>query len=93
MAQRLEVQYIRAYTDGSAARKIAPMAPLKTMKLPKIKKHNKITVKIDPIAIGSILMSAFLAITLAVHTFSAFQRHLRPLGRLLLLSIRTLNQR
>ena len=66
MAQRLEVQYIRAYTDGSAARKLAPAAPIKTMKLPKLKKHRRITVKIDPIAIGSIIMSVFLAITLAV---------------------------
>ena len=36
MAQRLSVQYVQFYTDGSAARKFAPLAPLKTMKLPKI---------------------------------------------------------
>ena len=69
MAQRLEVQYIRAYTDGSAARKIAPVAPLKTMKLPKIKKQRRVVIKVDPIAIGSIIMAVCLAITLAVGFF------------------------
>ena len=73
MAQRLDVQYIRAYTDGNAARKIAPVAPLKTMKLPKIKKHRRITIKIDPIAVGSIIMAGFLAITLAVGMFRFHQ--------------------
>lgn len=69
MTQRFEVQYIRAYTDGSAARKIAPVAPLKTIKLPKIKKQKKVSIKVDPIAIGSIIMAVFLAITLAVGIF------------------------
>ena len=69
MAQRLEVQYIRAYTDGSAARKMAPVAPLKTMKLPKVKKYKRVAIKIDPIAIGSIIMAVCLAITLAIGMF------------------------
>ena len=42
MARQLDVQYIRFYTDGSAAHKVAPVAPLKTIKLPKIKKHKRI---------------------------------------------------
>ncbi len=66
MARQLDVQYIRFYTDGSAARKVAPVAPLKTIKLPKTKKHKKITLHIDPIAIGGIVMAAVMLILMLV---------------------------
>ena len=66
MARQPDVQYIRFYTDGSAARKVAPVAPLKTMKLPKIRKHKKITLHIDPIAIGGIAMAAVMLILMLV---------------------------
>lgn len=66
MARQPDVQYIRFYTDGSAARKVAPVAPLKTMKLPKIRRHKKITLHIDPIAIGGIVMAAVMLILMLV---------------------------
>ena len=65
MAQRLDVQYVQFYTDGSAARNVAPLAPLVTMKLPKIKKVKRTVLRIDPIAIAGICM-AVLMITLMV---------------------------
>lgn len=66
MAQRLDVQYVQFYTNGSAARKIAPMAPLKTMKLPKIKKAKRIVVHIDPIAIAGICMAVLMIVLMLV---------------------------
>ena len=33
MARQLDVQYVRFYTDGSAARKVATVEPLKQMNL------------------------------------------------------------
>ena len=60
MAQKLDVQYIRFYTDGSAAKKVTPLAPLKTIKLPKIKKHKRIILRIDPIALTAIAMSVLM---------------------------------
>lgn len=66
MAQRTDIRYIQYYTDGSAARKIAPVAPLKTMKLPKVKKQKRITLCIDPIAVASIGMALVMAVLILV---------------------------
>ncbi len=67
MAQRTDIQYIRFYTEGSAARKIAPVDIRKTIRLPKIhKKHKKFTLLIDPIAIAGIAMAALMMILMIV---------------------------
>lgn len=66
MAQRLDVQYVRFYTDGSAARKVAPVAPLNTIKLPKVKKAKRIVVHIDPVAIAGIFMAAVMLVLMTV---------------------------
>lgn len=68
MAQRLDVQYIRFYTDGSAAKKVAPVVPLQTIRLPKIKKHKKIVFRIDPVAICGIIMAAVMLMLMCVGT-------------------------
>ncbi len=66
MAQRTDIRYIQFYTDGSAARKVEPVAPLKTIKLPKIKKQKRITVCINPIAVASIAMALVMAVLIVV---------------------------
>lgn len=66
MAQRTDIRYIQYYTDGSAARKIAPVAPLKTLKLPKIKKQKRITICMNPIAVVSIGMALVMAVLIVV---------------------------
>jgi hypothetical protein len=66
MARHPEIQYVCFYTDGSAARKPAQFAPIKTIKLPKIKKHKKITLRIDPIALAGIAMAAVMLVLMAV---------------------------
>ena len=66
MARKTDIQYIRFYTEGSAARKFAPLAPLKTIKLPKIKLRKRITLHIDPLAYAGILMAAVMLVLMAV---------------------------
>ena len=60
MAQRLDIQYIRLYTDGSAARKVETKMPLKTMKLPRIKNIKKIVLHIDPVAVSATVMAVVM---------------------------------
>ena len=66
MAQRTDIRYVQYYTDGSAARKLMPVAPLKTIKLPKVKKQKRVTVFIDPIAVVSIGMALMMAVLIVV---------------------------
>lgn len=66
MARQLDVQYVRFYTDGSAAKKVAPVAPLKTIKLPKVKKHKRLVIAIDPVAIMGIVMAAVMLVLMTV---------------------------
>ena len=68
MARQPDVQYIRFYTDGSAARKVAPVVPFKTIKLPKLRKHKRksLTLHIDPIAIAGIVMSVVMVVLMTV---------------------------
>ena len=66
MAQRLSVQYVQFYTDGSAARKIAPVAPLQTIKLPRIKIKKRTVLRIDPIAVASVCMAVLMIALMVV---------------------------
>ena len=66
MAQRTDIRYVQFYTDGSAARKVAPLAPLKTLKLPKIRLKKRITLRIDPLAIAGILMAVVMSVLMVV---------------------------
>lgn len=66
MAQKVDVRYVSFYTGGSAAKKIAPVLPLKTMKLPQSRRLKRITLHVDPVATGGIIMAAVLMILLVV---------------------------
>ena len=66
MARKTNVQYISFYTDGSAARKVEPVAPLKTMKLPKIKIQKRATIVIDPMAVAGIAMAVMMAVLMVI---------------------------
>ena len=66
MARQPDIQYIRYVTEGSAARKVAPVVPLKTMRLPRIKINKRITLHIDPLAFAGIFMSAVMIVLMAV---------------------------
>ena len=70
MAQRTQIQYIRFYTEGSAARKVAPVVtPFKTARLPKINSQKKIVLRIDPVAVVGIVVAVSMMIMLAVGIF------------------------
>lgn len=95
MAQRLDVQYVQFYTDGSAARKVAPMATLKTIRLPKIKKLKPIVLRVDPVAIAGIVVATLMLVLMCVgvarlnstrqelNTMSAYVENLRVENELL----------
>ncbi len=65
MQQKTSVQYVRFYTDGSAARKVAVAAPFQTAKLPRAKKKKHIVLCIDPVAMAAILMAVVMTVLLA----------------------------
>ncbi len=66
MTNKPDIQYIQFYTAGSAAQKIAPVVPLKTLRMPKVRKHKKITLFIDPVATAAIAMCAVVLIFMFV---------------------------
>ena len=66
MARRLDVQYVQFYTKGNAAYKVAPVAPLPTAKLPRVKKQKRIVLHIDPVAVAGIIMAAFMMVLMTV---------------------------
>ena len=69
MAQRIDVQYIQFYTHGNAAPRIAPAAPIETMKLPKAKKRKVQRIYVDPVATLGIVVAACMLIMMAVGVF------------------------
>ena len=66
MAQRIDIRYVQYYTDGNTARKVAPVAPIETIKLPKVRKQKRITLHVDPIAVVSIGMALVMAVLIVV---------------------------
>ena len=65
MAAKSEVQYIRYYTVGSAARELAPLAPQRTQATPKVRRQQKkITIHIDPVAIVGVVTAIVLMVVM-----------------------------
>ena len=75
MAAKSEVQYIRYYTVGSAARELAPLAPQRTQPAPKVRKQKKILIHIDPVAIVGVVTAIVLMAVMifGVMKFNALQ--------------------
>lgn len=69
MTRQLDVQYVRFYTDGSAARKVDTVQPMKQMQLPKVKKQKRIVFRVDPIAAMGIVVSVLMLVLMAVGVF------------------------
>lgn len=66
MARKFDIQYVHYQTDGSAAREVAKVEPLHTIRLPKAKKKKYIVVPIDPVATAGIIMAAVMFLLLTV---------------------------
>ena len=73
MAQHPKVEYIRMYTDGSAARKLEIAAPVKHAKAPRARKLKKILVYVDPVALAGIAVAVIMLVVMmasAVNLYS-----------------------
>ena len=68
MAAKVDVQYIRFYTDGSAAKQVAPLFPeeKKARRARARKAARRMTIYVDPVAIFSIVVAAALLICMVV---------------------------
>ena len=66
MAQRVDVQYIKFYTQGSAAARVQPAKPVHTATLPKIRKRTVYRVCVDPVAMLGIAVAVCMLIMMAV---------------------------
>ncbi len=66
MARRPDIEYIRYYTDGSAARQLEQKPQRKKRPLPKVKKQPQYILYIQPMAIVGIVLSAVMLIMMIV---------------------------
>ena len=66
MAKNTDIRYIQFYTAGSAAQKIAPVAPVKTRTAPKVSRKKPVTLHIDPVAVFGILVSLVMLVCILV---------------------------
>lgn len=68
MAQKYDIMYVNFYTDGSAARKVAPAFPVAQPKQrTQVKrKVKRITIFLDPVAVCSLMVAAVLLIMMVV---------------------------
>ena len=67
MAQKHDILYVNFYTDGSAARKMAPAFPAaQPRRNPNAKRKKKTVLFLDPVAVGSLIVAAVLLISMAV---------------------------
>ena len=67
MAQKHDILYVNFYTDGSAARKMAPAFPAaQPRKSVNAKRKKKTVIFLDPVAVCSLIVAAVLLISMAV---------------------------
>ena len=66
MAQGVKVQYVQFYTQGSAAKRVAPAIPLHTGAIPQTKKKKLLHVFIDPVAIMGIVVALSMLVMMLV---------------------------
>lgn len=74
MAQKNDILYVNFYTDGSAARKLAPAFPeTQIQKKPRAVRQKKTVIHIDPVSVCSIVVAVALLVMMAVG-LSQFQQ-------------------
>ena len=66
MARQFEVQYIRSYTDGTAARKLDMPLPRKAAHKRPAQKAKRIVLHSDPVAIMGIAMAVIMLVLMSV---------------------------
>lgn len=67
MARKPEIQYVRYYTDGSAARKLEILSPHKRKAAsPQRRKQQGYVIYVDPLAVAGILLAVAMLIAMLV---------------------------
>lgn len=67
MARKPDIQYVRYYTDGSAARQLEILSPRKhKAAYPRTKKQPSYVIYIDPLAVAGILLAVVMLISMLV---------------------------
>lgn len=67
MARKNEILYVNFYTDGSAARKIAPAFPAaKPRKKAAAKRQEKLLIHVDPVAVCSLVVAVVMLVMMSV---------------------------
>ena len=76
MAQRLDVQYIRYYTQGSAAKQVLPAVKQETGVLPQRKKRKVQRIYVDPVAIlgSTVAVCMLIAMVVGITRLQAAQQ-------------------
>ena len=73
MARKSDIRYVCYYTDGSAARQLEVKPPVKKKApIPKARPLKKIVVRIDPVAVGGIVLSAVMLILMLVGSIQLY---------------------
>lgn len=76
MARQPEIQYIRLYTQGSAARQLE-MAPPDRKKprtrLPKPRREKQMVIRLDPIALCGIVVAAVMLVLMVVGSLRLYR--------------------
>lgn len=81
MANRQDVQYIRFYTDGNAARQPEYVFRKPKTTLPKVRKKKACVIKLDPVAVCGIVMAVVLLVMMlsGLRTLRAEQLQLQQM--------------
>ena len=66
MAQRVDVQYIRYYTQGSAAKRVLPAVKQQTGAIPQMKKKKIQRIYVDPVATLGIVVAVCMFVAMIV---------------------------
>ena len=67
MARKPDIQYVRYYTDGSAARQIEVRSPQKRKAAaPRPRKQQGYVIYVDPLAVAGILLAAVMLVSMLV---------------------------
>jgi len=66
MANRVQIQYVKYYTQDSTAKRVAPAIPLHTGALPQVKKRKVHRIYVDPVAMLGIVVAVSMMIMMLV---------------------------
>lgn len=69
MARQPDIQYVKYYTAGSAARKIEFKQPVKknvSLPQPKVRREQKTVIHLDPISLCALVVAAVMLMAMAI---------------------------